>query len=386
MKMRKIKNLFKKRSAAQIGIFLNDCEELSIEGYTPLSKNPEIIAGARKIAELIGSTTIHLMQNTKNGDERIINELSRAIDIEPMPNMTRQNWIEFIIMTLLIYGKGNAIVVPKTKNGYLASLEPISASRVSFQNVGYSDYKISVDGKFYDPGDVLHFVYNPDKVFPWKGTGVNVQLQSLARNLAQASETERKFLSSKWKPSLIVKVDALTEEFSSPEGRQRLADSYLKTEAGEPWIIPAEQFQIEQVRPLTLADLAIKDTIELDKKTVASILGVPSFLLGVGEYDENEWNTFINTKIKSICLVLAQEMTKKLILSPKWYIRFNIWSLLSFDIEKTSNILLSGADRGYINGDTWRDRVGLPPAGLTEYKILENYIPYDMSGMQKKLK
>ena len=137
---------------------------------------------------------------------------------------------------------------------------------------------------------------------------------------------------------------------------------------------------------MTLADLAIKDTIELDKKTVASILGVPSFLLGVGEYDENEWNTFINTKIKSICLVLAQEMTKKLILSPKWYIRFNIWSLLSFDIEKTSNILLSGADRGYINGDTWRDRVGLPPAGLTEYKILENYIPYDMSGMQKKLK
>ena len=326
------------------------------------------------------------MQNTKNGDERIINELSRAIDIEPMPNMTRQNWIEFIVMTLLIYGKGNAIVVPKTKNGYLASLEPVSASRVSFQNVGYSDYKISVDGRFYDPGDVLHFVYNPDKVFPWKGTGVNVQLQSLARNLAQASETERKFLSSKWKPSLIVKVDALTEEFSSPEGRQRLADSYLKTEAGEPWIIPAEQFQIEQVRPLTLADLAIKDTIELDKKTVASILGVPSFLLGVGEYDENEWNTFINTKIKSICLVLAQEMTKKLILSPKWYIRFNIWSLLSFDIEKTSNILLSGADRGYINGDTWRDRVGLPPAGLTEYKILENYIPYDMSGLQKKLK
>ena len=201
MKMRKIKNLFKKRSAAQIGIFLNDydCEEISIEGYTPLSKNPEIIAGARKIAELIGSTTIHLMQNTKNGDERIINELSRAIDIEPMPNMTRQNWIEFIVMTLLIYGKGNAIVVPKTKNGYLASLEPISAARVSFQNVGYSDYKISVDGRLYDPGDVLHFVYNPDKVFPWKGTGVNVQLQSLARNLAQASETERKFLEMKKK-------------------------------------------------------------------------------------------------------------------------------------------------------------------------------------------
>ena len=27
----------------------------------------------------------------------------------------------------------------------------------------------------------------------------------------------------------------------------------------------------------------------------------------------------------------------------------------------------------------------LAPAGLKEYKVLENYLPYDMSGKQKKL-
>jgi HK97 family phage portal protein len=193
-------------------------------------------------------------------------------------------------------------------------------------------------------------------------------------------------MASEWKPSIIVKVDALTEEFSSPEGREKLLQSYVKPQrTGEPWLIPAEQFQVEQVRPLSLADLAIKDTVELDKKTVASVLGVPSFLLGVGDYNQAEWNNFVQTKIRAIALNIQQEMTRVLILSPKWYLLLNFWSLMDYDLKSTSDILLAGADRGYVNGDEWRDRMHMPPAGLKEYVRLENYIPTDMSGKQKKL-
>ena len=49
------------------------------------------------------------------------------------------------------------------------------------------------------------------------------------------------------------------------------------------------------------------------------------------------------------------------------------------------DIMLAGADRGYVSGDEWRDKLHLPPAGLKDYKVLENYIPADMSGKQKKL-
>lgn len=151
-------------------------------------------------------------------------------------------------------------------------------------------------------------------------------------------------------------------------------------------MIPAEQFQIEQIRPLSLKDLAISDVVQLDKRTVAAILGVPPFLLGVGEYSKDAWNAFINTTVKSIVTGMQQELTRKLILSPKWYIRFNFWSLLDWDIQTVSNVLLAGADRGFTSGNEWRDRIGMQPReGLDELRVLENYIPNDMSGLQKKL-
>ena len=377
----------KKQTGSSVAYLINgDFDDICCAGYTSLDRNPEIMTACHKIAELIGSMTIHLMSNTDGGDVRIINELSRTIDIAPDPHMTRKTWMEAIVMNLLLYGHGNSIVVPHTHNGYLESLEPIAASRVSFMPEQYRDYKVLIDGVPKNPADLLHFALNPDPYYLWKGRGLTISLRDVANNLKQAAATEKGFMSSKWKPSVIVKVDALTEEFSSPAGRQKLLDSYVKSaDVGEPWLIPADQFQVEQIRPLSLTDLAIKDTVELDKRTVAAVLGVPPFLLGVGEYSSGAWNNFIQNTIRPIVITLQQEMTRKLILSPKWYIRFNIWSLLDYDLGAISNILLAGSDRGFVCGDEWRDRMNLAPAGLTDYRVLENYIPFDMAGQQKKL-
>jgi HK97 family phage portal protein len=215
---------------------------------------------------------------------------------------------------------------------------------------------------------------------------VSVSLRDLADNLRQAAHTEKAFMSSEFKPSIIVKVDAMTDEFSSPEGRQKLIESYINPQTpGAPWLIPAEQFDVQQVKPLTLSDLAIADTVTINKKSVAALLGVPAFVVGAGDYNRDEWNAFIQGTIMPICKSIAMEMTKKLILKPEWYLTFNVWSLIDYDLQTVSSVLLAGADRGYICGDEWRDRMHMSPAGLKEYKILENYIPYDMSGNQKKL-
>lgn len=381
-----MKNPFKKKRSAQVGLVI-DNGDLCVRGYTPLAEVPEIATAARRIAEIIGSITIHLMDSTDKGDIRIKNELSRMIDITPTLHMNRSEWVESFVMNMLLYGKGNAVVLPHTSGGLLTDLEPIASSRVSFLPVGYSDYKVMIDGRLHDPNDVLHFRYNPDRLYPWKGQGVTVQLRDVANNLKQAAKTKKGFMESKWKPSVIIKVDGFVDEFATPEGREKLLNDYIKNEeAGKPWVIPAEEFQVETVKPLSLADLAINDSVEIDKRTVASIFGVPPFLLGVGEYKKDEWNGFIQSKIRTMCISIQQELTRKLLLSPDWYWKFNTLSLMDWDLQTIESVFGKLSDRGYITGNEVRDRLGMSPLdGLDELRVLENYIPFDMAGQQKKL-
>ena len=385
-KKRKIESEQKRTVGYVMG---TDFDDLCCTQYTSLDKNPEIVTACKKIAELIGSMTIYLMENTSKGDIRIVNELSRKIDIDPIQTMTRSHWMQTIVMNMLLYGDGNSIVVPHTYGGIIQSLEPIASSRVSFMPKGnsYRNYYVLIDGIQRRSEDLMHFTYNPDKYYLWMGQGIRATVKDIANNLKQASATKNAFMGSKWKPALIVKVDGLIDEFSSPEGRQRILDNYVKASSvGEPWLIPAEQFQVEQVKPLSLKDLAIDSGVEVDKRTVAALLGVPPFVLGVGAFNREEWNNFISTTIMTIVKGIEQEMTRKLILNPKWYLKLNVLSLMDYDLNTISAVYTAFGDRGWVSGNEARDRIGMSPVdGLDDYVRLENYIGIDQSSLQKKI-
>lgn len=359
---------------------------LCFEGYTKLSKNPEVVTAVMRIADLISSMTIHLMANTSNGDTRIINELSRKIDINPNRYMTRKTFIAAIVKNMLLGGDGNSVVKVKTSRGLIDDLIPIPPTHVSFTAEGYG-YSLTIDGKKHRPDDVIHCVWHPNEEYPWFGEGIRVALKDILANLTQARKTENAFMSSKYKPPLVVKVDGLAEDFASPTGRSRLIKEYLDTaEDGEPWIIPADLIDVKEIRPLSLSDLAVNDTVTLDKRAVAALIGVPAFLLGVGDYDQKAWNSFINNTIRPICRGIEQEFTRKLILSNKWYFRFNTTSLMDWDLEQIAEVYGSLSDRGIVTGNEVRDKLGMSPLeGLDKPRILENYIPLDKIGDQKKL-
>lgn len=365
----------------------DDAYSILCQGYTTLDRNPEILTACRKIAELVSSMTIHLMSNTDDGDQRIINELSRQVDITPNRYMTRKTWMTTIVMNMLLHGKGNSVVVPLTKDGRLDDMVPIQPSNVFFLPDGYG-YKVLINGNKYEPDDLLHFIYNPDPVYPWKGMGIHAAVKDVANNLKQAAATEKAFMESKWKPSLIVKVDGETDEFSGVQGRKNFMKEYLETdEIGAPWIIPAQMFEVEQIKPLSLSDLAIKDTVELDKRTVAAIVGVPPFVLGIGTYNSKEWDNFISGTIRPIAIGIEQELTRKLLVSPKWYWKFNIASLYAYDLKTTADVYSGLCVKGIVTGNEVRDKISMSPReGLDELKTLENFIPLDRIGDQLKLK
>lgn len=362
----------------------DDCEAL---GYTSLKNCPEIITACHKVAEQIGNMTLYLMSNTAGGDIRIVNELSYKLDINPNPYYTRKLFIEAVVMNLLLYGDGNSIVLPHTKDGLLTSLEPVEPYRVAFYPED-NGYYITIDGNRYEPDEVLHFRLNPDPHHLWLGTGIKVSGRLVSDSLAKASRTINDFNSRQYKPNVIIKVDATDEGFASEQGRRKLLESFFaSSKAGEPWLIPMDKFDITSVKGLTLQDLAISDTVKDLKDFAAAVVGVPSFCLGVGEYHKDEWNNFIQTTVRSIATEIQQEMTSKLIVSPKWYLKFNTLSLFDYSISEISSVYGGLYNQGIITGNEVRDRLGLEPKdGLDELVRLENFIPITESGNQNKLK
>lgn len=384
-KKRKARAEPQKRSSTAI-CSIEGFEALCCEGYTRLSDNPEIKSAVSKIADLISSMTIHLMSNTEKGDVRVKNALSKMVDIYPNQYMTRKTFMSALVRILLLEGDGNAFVIPEYEGGLIKNLwlEPPGQAGMIPEGLRYH---ILIGGASIEPGEILHFVINPDPNYPWKGTGYRTTLKDVADNLKQAAKTKKGFMESKWMPSVIVKVDSQIEEFASKEGRKKLLEQYIESsEAGEPWLIPAEQFDVKPITPLSLNDIAISDSVKMDKRTIASILDVPPFVVGEGTFDADEWNNFISTRIRTLCNAIEQEMTKKLLISPDWYFRFNIRSLYSYDIEKLANVGCNLYTRGIMTGNEVRDWTGQSPMdNLDELVVLENYIPRGMIGDQKKL-
>lgn len=387
----KIKKLFiRQRDAPRaVGIVTQtDWDLLFAGGYVPLYSCPEVAMCVDAIADLVSNMTLRLMRNTDTGDVRVVNGLSRAIDITPNAYQNRKAFVYNIVSTLLTVGNGNCVVVPKfDADGNLLSLMPARPSSVMFDDLPDGGYNIRVGQTVYSPDEILHFAINPDPERPWVGRGRSVSLSSIVDCINQANATKTALQKSP-APSIVMKVDGLTEDLSTRDGRQKMIDRFVDSnDRGVPWIIPAETMELQQIKPLTVSDLAIKENLELDIKRIAGIYRVPAFMVGVGDFNRDEYDNFITTTVMSIAQVIEQELTRKLLYSPDYHITFNPRSLHSYSITELVSAGKELVDRMAMRRNEWRDWLGLSPdEDMEELLALENYIPADRLGDQKKLK
>ena len=377
-----------KRTGLITGVSLTDSDgwrEILCSGYRPVMECPTIRRCVDVYAHLIASMTIRIMKNGEKGDERIKDGLSRVIDINPMPHMTRVNWLTLLTRTMLT--RGNAFVLPIYRAGFLSALKILPPGETYIIQVDESDYRVQYRGISYTPDAILNFVFEPDENRPYIGKGWSAHLSDVVKAITATTNAKLAVQSSTF-PSIIVKVDGFSKELQTAEGRDELAEKFVVSKkAGKPWMIQADSFDVQQVKPLSLTDLAIKDSVELDLKSAAALTGIPAFELGVGSYNADEHRKFVATSVMYIAQIIQQTLTDGLLYAPDRYISLNPMSLMAYNMTDLVNNGKEMVDRNALTRNEWRGMIGFAPREDMEQKlILENYIPEEKAGDQKKLK
>ena len=367
--------------------------------HRTVADDPDIKTGMNLIANLIGSMTIKQMENQEEGpDKRIIDGISRVVDIAPCRGLTKQQWITRVVKNLILYG--NAYVIPKyTPDGFLMELVPVKESDVRVDDDA-EPYGVIINGKRFSYDEILHFKVNCD-INGYFGQGVKVTAKDAVENLSQSNTIIREFMTNRFMPSVIIKVDAQHVNLANKKGTgtkqdgttfegKNLAQKYIEqTKAGEPFVVPANLLQVEQIKPLSLTDLAVNDGVKLNKTWVASILGIPAFIYGAGDFKQIAYNNMVSTTIMFYAKAIQDELTAKVLLSPRRYFKLNPASLYNYDIVQMGNLMSKLRTMGVTTGNEVREKVGMDPSiadGMDDFIALENYIPAEMLGDQEKLK
>lgn len=399
--IRGLNRLIRSEPREEISYFLGPEAYETMCGTThrTVANDPDVNTGMNLISNLIASMTIKQMENQDKGpDKRIIDGISRIIDIAPCKGLTKQQWITRIVKNLILHG--NAYVIPTySEQRYLKELVPVKNSDVRIDK-SESPYGIIVNGESFSYSEFLHFKINCG-IDSYFGEGIKVTAKDVVEDLSRTGALTKEFMTNRFMPSVIIKVDTKhinmankkgpvkKEDGSTVEGKN-LAQKYIdQTSTGQPFVIPAGLLEVEQIKPMSLVDLAVNDNVKLSKSWIASILGIPSFLLGVGDFKQAEYNNMVSTTIMFYAKAIQDELTAKVLDSPRRYFKLNPASLYNYDLVQMGNLMSRLRTMGVTTGNEVREKVGMDPSdldGMDDLIALENYIPVEDLGNQEKLK
>ena len=119
-------------------------------GYHRLTDAPEVAAAKWRIADLISSCPIHLMENTDNGDSRVRDALAKKVDCDPYSLGTRKSLMFWLVDTIL---DKEAFLLPVTRDGYLLDLVPMPGAWIE-RPEGMNGYLVHWNGQTFNNSDV----------------------------------------------------------------------------------------------------------------------------------------------------------------------------------------------------------------------------------------
>lgn len=345
-----------------------------------LAKSPELLAGINIIAGLLGSLTVQVWAETENGSERVKNGLSYLLDIEPSPNVTRFEWVKQVVTTM--YLDGICLVAPTTdkRSGLLKDLKILT---------NYSEFS-DEQGRRLIKTEEATYVFDELIKFSLTGAKLLDVLKQPLTNLAVARKAKERFFKSSAAPNRVVYMDLDVSGLNERDDKNLdiFKDSIeYSVENGLPMFMEKNFAEVKDLNAVKYAEVGLDDAIADDVRQIAGIIGVPSFFLGVGSFDRAQYNLFITTTFLAIVRMFEQSLSRVL-LSPKFYVKYDTKKLLNISPLEQAQFVVTLVNNALATGNEGRSVLGMSPVddpGMNEFRTLENYIPVDKAGAQKKL-
>jgi HK97 family phage portal protein len=341
-----------------------------------IENSPELFSAINVYGEIVSSLPIHLMQATPGRNVRVDNGLAKVLDIYPNPRQTRADFMYELVYTMLFHGF--CIVKPTWKENpnnsdswdWLDTVSVINPSRTSIQRD--LDYRVTiyVDGKPVSNNEYL--IFTATNFFGWKSL-----LKDTAATLYQTLQTHKSMLEFPF-PPVIVRVPDYNKLLKSVDGKQKFEEMYLSGwKRGAPLLIPSEVVDVQTIKPTSINDLGLKDSVTIDRQTISGLTGVPDFLLsGAGDFSVLRFNNFVETCIQHVCTVISQEFTRGLIETRSYFFSFNITKLYNYTLQEKVQVIRLMANVGAITPNEIRGAFGyefLPDPIYDKPIMLENY-------------
>lgn len=328
-------------------------------------------ASVSLLTETVAAMPLKCYQvDTESGIKKIdtSNSLWQLLNYQPNSYMTRTEFLEFLVMSLVVYGN-SYFAIKRNSAGEVVSLMPLVASQMQVELVNneityhYTDNKSYL--KVYAPGSIWH-----TKRF---GNGL-VGLSPLgyaAKSIGIAQEADKrvaKLASSGGKSTGVLTIDAALK----PEQRENIRKEFIKmTEGPESGLHVLEAGLKFQQTSMSPSDMQLIENRRFQIEDIARFMGVPSVLINDtsasttwGSGIEQITQGFYKLNLRPMLERIESSMKRHLMPRDSWAnidIEFDFDALLRADKKTRMESQAAAVNAGLMTPNEGRAAEGLEP-------------------------
>jgi HK97 family phage portal protein len=327
-----------------------------------------------------------VIEERKDGGKYVASDhpVHRLINLEPNTLYDASKYYETLIIHYLFWGNAYA-VINRSSTGRITSLEIIEPYDVEVEiltidGVKERWYKIK-DRQILNQRDIIHISdISYDMV---KGMS---RIYAKSGSLKQIGAVEN-YANDMYRNGAFISGYLYGDRVPGPTEleymRKKINEKWQAT--GEIGALPAG-YKFEQFKHnVPFADAQVIEATKMSVETAARIMGVTLSLIGRGDSADNkadrEYNTFLNTTIAPISILIDNEHNRKLFTPQEKgikYIKFELKGLYRVDMLVRYQAHQIALNQGFMNKDEVRAVENMNPIpdgyGKTFYQML-NTIP-----------